>query len=245
MLVQEVRKDLPRTGTRKLYDHIKDDAMLENIKMGRDRLNDILRDNGLLIKPKRSYTKTTITNQWRKKYPDLRIELIPTYSEQLWVSDITYIRTKQGFEYLSLITDHYSKFVVGWCSFPTLQTEGCLKALSKALAKRKYPERKLIHHSDRGVQYCSTRYTSLLIDHNIDISVTQNGSPYENPVAESMNSIFKVELGLDKTFESRADARRAIAKAVRLYNEKRKHGSINYMTPTQAYDQEGHIPKRW
>lgn len=240
-----MRRDLPRTGLRKLYDHIGEDVRQQNIKMGRDRLNDILRRNGLLIKPKRSYTKTTITNQWRKKYPDLRVDLVPTRSEQLWVSDITYIRTIQGFEYLSLITDHYSKFVVGWCSHPTLETQGCLNALIQALAARKFNQRPLIHHSDRGAQYCSNRYARLLLDNDIQISVTQNGSPYENPVAESMNSIFKVELGMDQTFENRTVARKEIARAVQLYNEKRKHGSIDYMTPEQAYDLQGHIPKRW
>lgn len=244
-LVKEKRGPLDRTGLLKTYFLIKDDLVAQGIKLGRDKLNVILRDNQLLVKPKKSYTKTTITNRWRNIYDDLRIGLTPNASEQLWCADITYIRTQQGFEYLSLITDEYSKYIVGWCSFPTLHTQGCYNALEMALDQCYYPDRKLIHHSDRGVQYCSEKYTSKLMSHDCQISVTQNGSPYENPVAESMNAILKTELGLDQTFNSRKHARRIIKEKIWLYNNKRLHGSINYMTPAEAYHLTGYIPNRW
>lgn len=244
-LVKEKRGPLDRTGLRKTYFLIKDDLVAQGIKLGRDKLNAILRDNELLVKPKKSYTKTTITNRWRNIYDDLRMGCTPNASEQLWCADITYIRTQQGFEYLSLITDEYSKYIVGWCSFPTLHTQGCYNALEMALDQCYYPNRKLIHHSDRGVQYCSEKYTSKLMSHDCQISVTQNGSPYENPVAESMNAILKTELGLDQTFKSRRQARRIIKEKIWLYNNRRLHGSINYMTPAEAYHLTGHIPNRW
>jgi putative transposase len=209
-IVIEKRGELKRTGILKTYHLIKQELIKQNIKIGRDKLADILRDNNLLVKRKRSYTKTTITNKWRNIYDDLRVDFTPTASEQLWCADITYIRTNKGFEYLSLITDEYSKYIVGWCSFPSLHTTGCYKALQMALQQCHYPQRKLVHHSDRGVQYCSHKYTTKLIQHDCLISVTQNGSPYENPVAESMNAILKTEMGLDKTFKSRTEARKNI-----------------------------------
>jgi len=244
-IVIDARGELKRTGLRKTYNLVSDKVAAHDIKMGRDKLADILRDNNLLVRPKKSYTKTTITNKWRHRFDDLRIDLVPNSSEELWVADITYIRTQQGFEYLSVITDAYSKYAVGWCSFPTLETTGCLRALNMALDARRYPDRDLIHHSDRGVQYCSEKYTQLLLQKQISISVTQNGSPYENPMAESVNSILKVELDLDQTFETRAQARKVIARKMYLYNEERQHGSIDYLTPKQAYDRTGNIPKRW
>lgn len=235
-LISPHRKLMPRVGLRKLLHLIEADLKTQKIKLGRDKFADMLRDNNLLIKAKRSYTKTTITNQWRTKYDDLRIDYHPTESERLWVADITYIRTLKGFEYLSLITDDYSKKIVGWCMHPTLETDGCRKALKMALKNRKFPDRDLIHHSDRGVQYCSIAYTGVLVDHKISISVTQNGSPYENPVAESMNSILKVELDLDQTYPTRKIARKDAAKKIKIYNQIRPHGSLDYMTPDEAYN---------
>lgn len=199
----------------------------------------------MLVKKKKSYTRTTLTHKWLRKYPDLRTDFVPTASEQLWVADITYIRTVQGFEYLSLITDAYSRKIVGWCCYPTLQTKGCIIALKMALEQCKYPTSQLIHHSDRGVQYCSEAYTSILLEHNCQVSVTQNGSPYENPVAECMNSILKGEQGLDQTFKKRTLARSETKKQIHIYNHVRIHGSIDYMTPEQAYDLNGEIAKRW
>ena len=243
--VAEQRKDMPRLGTRKLHFLIKKSVEAHNIKLGRDRLFNVLRDNNLHIKPKKSYTRTTLSNHWRKKYDDLRIDLVTDRSELLWVSDITYISTLEGFEYLSLISDEYCKKIVGWCCYPTLETLGCLKALKMALEQRKYPHRPLIHHSDRGAQYCSEAYTSILLDHSCKISVTQNGSPFENPMAESVNGIFKGEFNLDQTFRTRRLARSTVKQTIQIFNTRRPHGSIDYLTPNEAYYLTGPIPSRW
>lgn len=136
--------------------------------------------------------KTTDSHHWLKKYPNLTIGLDLNEAEQLWVSDITYIRTLQGFSYLSLITDAFSRKVVGHCLYPTLEAIGCLEALVLALQTRN-KDCKLIHHSDRGIQYCAAAYVEKLNDHNVGISMTQSGSPYENALAERMNGILKNE----------------------------------------------------
>lgn len=243
--VAQERKDMPRLGTRKLFFLIKKKVEQHDIKMGRDRLFNVLKDNNLLVRPKKSYTRTTLSNHWRKKYDDLRIDLKTDRSELLWVTDITYIRTIEGFEYLSLITDDYCKKIVGWCCYPTLETKGCLNALNMALQHRKYDQRKLIHHSDRGAQYCSELYTTVLIDNGCKISVTQNGSPFENPMAESMNGILKGEFNLDQTFRTRRSARSKVRKVIEIFNTRRPHGSIDYLTPNEAYHLTGPIPNRW
>jgi len=245
-LVEEYRsKGLKRTGTRKLYHNLKADLVLAGINIGRDTLHQILLDNGLTIRIKRRASKTTITHAWYRKWPDRRQGLKVLASELLWSADITYIRILDGFVYLSLITDEYSKKIVGWCCHESLHTAGCLQALEMALANRKYPDRKLIHHSDRGCQYCSEAYTDRLLAEFIDVSVTQSGSPYDNPMAESMNGQLKVELGLDGTFSHAGAARLGCGKAITLYNDERSHGSLDYLTPSEAYDMTGEQVKRW
>lgn len=244
-IVRERRRLVPRAGGRKLYDHVKGVLAGGSIKIGRDALFDLLREHGLLVRPKRRRTRTTVSSAWMRRYQDLRVELVPGRSEQLWVADITYLRIRGGFAYLSLIMDAYSRRVVGWCCHDSLAARGCHEALDMALAARRYPDRELIHHTDRGVQYCSGAYTARLRQNGIRISTTQNGSPYENPQAESLNAILKVELGLDAEFADLAAARAACEKQIHIYNTVRKHGSIDYLTPEQAYDRSGMIPKRW
>lgn len=244
-LVFDYRKKLPRTGTRKLYHALKDDIAAAGIKLGRDGLHRILSRNGLTIRTKRRATKTTTSYSWYRKYPDRRQGLKVLASELLWCADITYLRIQGGFVYLSLVTDEYSRKIVGWCCHPTLETVGCLRALNMAIAARKHPRRKLIHHSDRGSQYCSEAYTERLLGQYVDISVTQSGSPYDNPMAESMNAQLKVELGLDRTFETIAEAISTCQNAILLYNTLRQHGSLNYLTPEQAYNLQGEQPKKW
>ena len=170
---------MPRIGTRKLYYLIKDDLQAMNIKLGRDVLFNFLRAEHLLIKPKRSYVKTTNSKHWMKKYPNLTKDIVITKPEQLWVSDITYIQTDSGHNYLSLITDAYSKKIMGYELLDNLTTAGPLKALESALKSRKY-NHKLIHHSDRGLQYCSSEYVQKLRENEIEISMTENGDLYEN-----------------------------------------------------------------
>ncbi|MEM6771333.1 MAG: IS3 family transposase [Bacteroidota bacterium] len=234
-----------RCGTRKLYHVLRQDFIAAGFEIGRDQLHRILLDNGLTIKIKRRGTRTTISHYWYRKWPDLRQDLMALASELLWCADITYLRLADGFCYLSLITDEYSRQIMGWCCHESLHTEGCLSALEMALANRKYPERKLVHHSDRGCQYCSTEYTDRLQRDFISISVTQSGSPYDNPMAESVNGQLKVELGLDETFADYATAYAACSQAILAYNTVRPHGSIDYLTPSEAHQLEGPINVRW
>jgi len=191
-VVMRYRCTMPRIGTRKLYFLIKDELNALNIKIGRDVLFDFLRAEHLLIKPKRSYVKTTNSKHWMKKHPNLIKDLQVNKPEQLWVSDITYIKTDSGHEYLSLITDAYSKKIMGYELLSNLSAEGPLRALEMALKNRKYAH-DLIHHSDRGLQYCSDDYTTKLNKNNIKISMTENGDPYENAIAERVNGILKYE----------------------------------------------------
>jgi transposase InsO family protein len=172
---------------------------------------------------------------------------VPCCAEQVWVSDITYITINgpPDFVYLALITDLYSHQIMGFHLSQRLRAKMCLAALRMALRQRQYPEHLLIHHSDRGVQYCCGDYVEDLQKAQIHISMTQNGSPYENPVAERVNGILKQELGLNQIFESYAQAVNAAAQAVYKYNHLRPHASCNYLTPVQAHQQQGSLPKRW
>jgi putative transposase len=171
-----IRCRMPKVGTSKLYHLIKDDLDKQNIKIGRDVLFNFLRAEHLLIKPKRNYIKTTHSKHWMRKYPNLIKNIDLTGPEQLWVSDIAYIKTDQGHTYLSLITDAYSKKIMGYELLDNLSTEGPLNDLKSALKNRKYSH-SLIHHSDRGLQYCSSEYTQLLRENNLTISMTENGDP--------------------------------------------------------------------
>lgn len=195
-MVIDIRCKLPRLGTRKLYHLIKPKLEHQDIKVGRDKLFDILRQEGLLIRKRRKYTKTTHSKHWMKKYPNLTRTLELNKPEQLWVADITYLQTKQGHEYLHLITDAYSKKIMGYQLTGNLKASSTVKALKMALSNRKY-KHSLIHHSDRGLQYCSYEYTNILKQNNIQISMTEQYDPYENAIAERVNGILKDEFGLD------------------------------------------------
>lgn len=245
--VQEIRKDMPRIGTRKLYFLLADTLRQHRITIGRDSLFNLLADHGMLVRRrKRSKARTTDSNHPFRKYPNLVRELAVTGPDQLWVSDITYITLTGDFCYLSLITDAYSRKIVGYSLQPNLKKEGPLQALNTALASR-YPSAHsgLIHHSDRGMQYCSEAYTTLLNDCGITISMTEKGDPYENAIAERVNGILKAELALDKTFKTYQDAILAVNYAVLVYNQQRPHGSCNYLTPELAHQQRGLLPSRW
>jgi transposase InsO family protein len=235
---------MPRIGTRKLYYLIKDDLQAMNIKLGRDVLFNFLRAEHLLIKPKRSYVKTTNSKHWMKKYPNLTKDIVITKPEQLWVSDITYIQTDCGHNYLSLITDAYSKKIMGYELLDNLTTAGPLKALESALKSRKY-KHKLIHHSDRGIQYCSSEYVRKLQDNEIEISMTENGDPYENAIAERINGILKYEFLLIDGFKNHLEATDVINQSVQIYNEQRPHLSCDMLTPNQAHLQQEKPMIKW
>jgi putative transposase len=243
-IVMRIRCKMPRIGTRKLYYLIKPELDDLNIKIGRDVLFNFLRAEQLLIKPKRSYVKTTNSKHWMKKYPNLIKDIIVTGPEQLWVSDITYIKTDVGHEYLSLITDAYSKKIMGYELLDNLSTAGPLKALELALKNKKY-KHELIHHSDRGLQYCSADYVEKLKTNNIKISMTENGDPYENAIAERINGILKYEFLIIDGFSDHLQALEVINESISIYNESRPHLSCQMLTPNKTHLQQNIQVKKW
>ena len=245
-MIGEIRVQMPRIGGRKLFYLLKEPLQKNNIEIGRDKLFDIMAGYGLQIRRrKRRKIITTDSNHPFKKYPNLIKTLTVMLPNQLWVSDITYIPLTGKYCYLSLITDGYSRKVIGYCIYPTLQKEGPLAALEMALATLNPKHETLIHHSDRGLQYCSKEYTDLLGDNKITISMTEQGDPYENAIAERVNGILKTEFGLDKAFRNLEEAKQAVDNTIRIYNEQRPHSSCNYLTPGQAHLQKGALQKRW
>jgi len=243
-IVMRIRCQMPRICTRKLYFLMQKELSDLNIKIGRDVLFNFLRAEKLLIKPKRSHVKTTNSSHWMRKYPNLIKDIELNRPEQLWVSDITYIKTAAGHEYLSLITDAYSKKIMGYELLDNLSTKGPLNALEAALKNRKY-KNDLIHHSDRGLQYCSAEYVEMLKKNNIKISMTENGDPYENAIAERINGILKYEFLIIDGFNDHLQAMRVIEESINIYNESRPHLSCNMLTPNKAHLQQKIKLKKW
>jgi transposase InsO family protein len=233
-IVQNRRKSLPREGVRKLKKSLKDDFDKANLKVGRDTLFNILRKHNMLTLRKKPSYRTTNSLHRFYKYKNGIKDLEVNRANQVWVSDITYIRTVKGFCYLALITDMYSRKIVGWDLSNSLELSGCVRALNKALYQAKGIEQ-LIHHSDRGIQYCSNVYTQILKRKNIGISMTEENHCYENALAERVNGILKDEFYLDQTFDSLTYAKRAAKNAIKLYNEIRLHLSLDYKTPNMVY----------
>ena len=245
-LVSDLRKDIPMLGTRKLLFMLAPELERHGIKLGRDQLFDLLRFHGLLMRRRKRMVKTTDSHHWLKKYPNLIKELVLSSGDQLWVSDITYIRTLQGFNYLSLITDAYSRRIMGYALYETLEAIGPIEALVMAIKNRlALSAFILIHHSDRGIQYCSAEYIKILDSEKIAISMTQSGSPYENALAERVNGTIKNDFLPKKVYQNHKEAKKAITKTIDTYNEKRPHASVDYLTPVQAHVKEGLIKKRW
>lgn len=233
-LVKKRRDTLPREGTRKLHKALFQVFIDNELKIGRDKLFDILRDENMLVARKKASFKTTNSYHHFHKYnnliKDIKIERI----NQVWVSDITYIRIVNGFCYLALITDVYSRKIIGFDVSNTLELTGSLRALKMALRRSKNIAG-LVHHSDRGVQYCSNQYVDELKKRNILISMTEENHCYENAIAERVNGILKDEFYLDQTFFDVAHAQKATKNAIKLYNEVRLHVSLNYKTPENVY----------
>jgi putative transposase len=243
-LVGEIRKDLPRCGTDKLHHMLKDTFAAHGIKLGRDGLYALLGRYGLLIRHRNRRPCTTNSNHHYRRYPNLIRELAIERAGRLWVSDITYLRVGAGFGYLSIITDAYSHKIVGYKLHRTLHSQGAVDALLMA-AKDAKRTGELIHHSDRGIQYCCNEYVTMIQHLGIALSMTENGDPYENPVAERVNGILKYEHGLKETFADFDSACRAVDEAVRKYNEIRIHDSCNRLTPLMAHEQQGALRKYW
>jgi len=238
---------MPRIGTRKLYHMLTETLQEHKIKIGRDKLFDLLEEYAMLVRRrKRKKVSTTDSNHPFRKYPHLVRELQPIRPNQLWVSDITYIRIADEFGYLSLVTDAYSRRIAGYCLYPTLQKEGPVAALKMALSSlADTTAESLIHHSDRGRQYCCEAYVNVLAEKKITISMTEKGDPYENALAERMNKTLKEEFLLGNGFVSFELASAAVSKAVNTYNTLRPHDSCNQLTPDAAHQLQGTLPMKW
>lgn len=241
----EIRATLPRIGTRKLLHLLTPRLAEHNLQVGRDYLFELLATHKLLVRSRKRKAVTTDSRHWMRKYSNLTTELSITRPEQLWVSDITYIRLPNGFAYLSLITDAYSRKIMGYQLSRSLSADGCVTALHRALAARSYPAHSLIHHSDRGAQYCSKDYVDLLVKHKLAISMTENGDPYENALAERVNGILKAEFNLYSSAVGYEQTCLLVEQSIRAYNELRPHASCDYLTPHQAHQQSGVLTKRW
>ncbi len=241
-LVKEKRMKQPRLGTRKLHYLLQQERKSHHV--GRDKLFSILRANNLLVKPRKPYRKTTDSQHWLKKHKNLLASIELTKPEQVWVADITYIPTKQGHSYLSLVTDAYSKRIMGYHLSQSLSAEECLKALQMAIKERKYTPQ-LIHHSDRGLQYCSEDYQQMLGKAGIQPSMTEQSDPYQNAVAERVNGILKDEFNLEQGFVRHLEAVKVIKESVEIYNQFRPHLSCGYLTPQQMHQQQEKQLIKW
>lgn len=231
----EWRRRMPRLGTRKLHYLLKSNG----ISIGRDQLFCWLRAEGLLVYKKKRYTVTTNSKHWMRKYPNLIKDLVINRPEQLWVADITYLETAEdGNIYLHLVTDAYSKQIMGYELCDNIEADSTLKAVKMAVKGRSYPNQSLIHHSDRGLQYCSKLYTGYLTENNINISMTENGSPYDNAVAERVNGILKDEFGLSEQLDGLSEALLQVKESVYAYNFLRPHLSCQMLTPEQMHGQK-------
>lgn len=234
---------LPRIGTRKLHYMIEPLLHAHGIKVGRDYLFDLLDKHKLLIRQRKRRVITTDSRHWMRKYPNLVTTFACDRPEQLWVSDITYIRMANQWGYLSLITDAYSHRIMGYCLRTDLSTQGCMEALQMALTNRAYPNQPLIHHSDRGTQYCSELYVNLLKANDIDISMTLHGDPYENALAERVNGIIKTEFNLFSSMVGFEQTYLKVRNSIQAYNDLRPHDSCDRLTPQQAHLRQGTLKK--
>jgi len=223
------------TGGRKLYQLLKDDMDQQNIKMGRDNFFDFLRAHTLLVAKQRNFTRTTNSNHLFRKFKNLVQNKVPDRPEELWVSDITYIRLNGKNAYLALVTDAYSKQIMGFHLATNMKASLSIEALKMALKNRKYPDGKLIHHSDRGFHYCWPEYVKILQDNQILISMTEQYDPYENALAERVNKTMKYEFGLNQTIPNKTIAIKMVRRAVKVYNNLRPHDSLNGRTPVSVH----------
>jgi transposase InsO family protein len=232
-------------GGRKMYFMIKEDIERTGIKMGRDALFSLLASEHLLVHPRKRKHITTNSKHWYKKYPNLIKGIVPDRPNQIWVSDITYIKTKNEFLYLFLITDAYSKKILGFRLANNLDSIHAVNSLQDALKNTCQPISGLIHHSDRGIQYCSKEYIEVLQSNSILISMTENGDPLENPIAERVNGILKDEYLFNKLNDYNYLDNTQVSNAIRKYNTLRPHLSCEMLTPEEAHHGHGQLRKMW
>lgn len=232
-MVRDCRYLMPRLGGRKLYHLLKYEMEEHQIKMGRDLFFKWLGTQGLLVSPKKSYVRTTNSKHRFRRYSNLVQNVQVERPDQVWVSDITYLRLRKGFCYLALITDAFSRKIIGWDVSDSLELKGSLRALEMASMNRLRSD--TIHHSDRGIQYCSNLYVSTLKEKNIKISMAEAGNCYENAMAERVNGILKNEFNMDATFIDTKAARKQAKQAIEVYNNLRPHIAINFCKPAELY----------
>lgn len=236
-LVQGRRVRQPRLGTRKLHHVLREPLQEAGIKIGRDALFGVLRQAHLLVPPRRAYHKTTDSHHRFRRHPNLlkagERQVNATASEQVWVADITYLPTADKFVYLSLVTDVYSRKIVGWHVHDSLQTEQVARAMKMALRTRQ-TDQDLVHHSDRGVQYCATHYQKIHQRHRVTCSMTDGYDCYQNALAERVNGILKGELLLQRPADL-AQATRMVRESVAIYNGERPHLSLKMQTPDAVH----------
>jgi transposase InsO family protein len=244
--VNNIRKRHPIIGTRKLYLMLQPFLAEHHIKIGRDKLFDVMASYKLLIRRRKRRIFTTHSYHRFHKYPNLIREMKLTGISQLWVSDITYFKMMGKFVYISFITDAYSHKIIGFQVAQTLETIHSLKALEMAIRGiEDSGKHNIIHHSDRGIQYCSEGYVKLLQDNNILISMTENGDPLENSIAERANGIIKDEYLCHYTDRTITEIQERLTRAVALYNNERPHMSCNMLTPEKVHRNKLEIEKAW
>jgi len=234
--IRTIRNDHKRLGGRKLFFKLEGFMTDHRIKMGRDAFFDLLRDHNLLVKQRKRYHVTTNSNHWMKKYPNLIKDIEPLGPNHIWVSDITYWKTKGGHYYISFITDAYSRKIVGYQVAETMEAVESVAALKMAVKMLDPEAAGLIHHSDRGSQYCSSVYVKTLKKRGIKISMTENGDPLENAIAERVNGIIKGEDLFDYEIKTLSKAKEVLKSVVKLYNEERPHSSISNAMPSEVHD---------
>ena len=242
-MVHRERKRLPRIGTRKLYYLIKEDIQAQGLKIGRDKLFDLMRFYDLQIKPRKRYIQTTNSKHWMRKWPNVIKDETVCRLDQVWVSDITYIKTEEGNCYLNMVTDAYSRKIMGYVVEDNMEAEKMIEALKMAITTRQPSLAETIHHSDRGMQYCSKEYVNMAAKNKIKLSMTENGNPYENALAERMNRTIKEEFGMDRKMKSKEQVKKLVEESIFLYNHKRPHLSLNMKTPDEVYYEKnpGHL----
>ena len=234
-LVRQQRQLHPRLGTRKLHYKLKGELKQAGVRIGRDRMFEELGKRDLLVKPLPApYPRTTQSYHNLPVFRNVAKEVVLERPNQVWVSDLSYLRTDEGYLYLALITDKYSRKIVGWHAGDTLEATGCVRALDRALNTLP-AQAKPVHHSDQGSQYCCHEYVSRLREHELPISMTESNHCAENALAERMNGILKQEYGLGERLRSKAQARQMVEQAVWLYNTQRPHTALDYQTPAAVH----------
>ena len=243
--VLQIRRLQPVIGGRKLYAMLQTFLLEHQIKMGRDALFDLLAAHQLLVRKKKRRITTTQSFHWFRKHPNLIRNTVPLHKNHIWVSDITYYKTTNGFIYISFITDAYSRKIVGYHVADTLEAIHTIKALEMALGQASGPVTGLIHHSDRGIQYCCADYVKLLQDNHIAISMTENGNPLENAIAERVNGIIKEEFLNHYSLKNQSEVMEILKQSVSTYNTQRPHMSCNMLTPEDVHQNNLPVQRTW